>query len=157
MPEATTKLDEYLTNPFEALATEKGGYPLLKSILQKIETALDNKKMKLKSSRMRKAKDQISRIQSKSALVSLQKDCSAALNKKRELSTSGTISETRDERASLQERLKEIRTKKRILEAREDRFKKQRKEARTRVEKQKKALEKTIYDLSDKTVKLVLD
>ncbi|PVX27135.1 MAG: hypothetical protein CW716_03870 [Candidatus Bathyarchaeum sp.] len=157
LPEATTKLDEYLTKPFEALATEKEGYPLLNSILQRINSVLDNKKMKLKPSRLRKAKDQIDGIVNKSALAPLQKDCSEALNKKRELSTSGAISETRDERASLQERLKEIQTKKRLLEARDDRFKKQHNEARTRVEKQRKALEKSLSDLSGKSVQLVLE
>jgi hypothetical protein len=157
LPEATIKLDEYLENPFIALATEKKGYPLLKSILQKIRTALDNKKMKLKPSRMRKAKDQIALILNKTALSALHKDCSEALKKKRELSKSGAISETRDKRANLQERFKELNTKKRLLEAREDRFKKQHKEAQTRVEKQKKAIEKVLSDLSGKTVQLVLE
>ena len=157
MPEATTKLDEYLENPFIALATEKKGYPLLKSILQKIGTALDNKKMKLKPSRMKKAKDQIARIINKAALSSLHKNCSEALNKKRQLSTSGAISETRDKRANLQESFKELHTKKRLLEAREDRFKKQEKEALKRVEKQKKAIENILSDLSSKTVQLVLE
>ena len=156
MPDATTKLDEYLTNPFNALATEKEGYPLLKSILQKIDMALDNKKMKLKPSRMRKAKDQIARIVNKAALSPLQKDCSEVLGKKRELVTSGAISETRDERADLQQSLKELQTRKRLLEARDARFKKEHNEAQKRVEKQKKAIEETLSDLTDKSVRLVL-
>ncbi len=157
LPEATAKLDEYLTNPFEALATEKEGYPLLKNILQKIDVALDKKKMKLKPSRMRKAKDQIANIHAKSALLSLQKDCSEALNKKRELSTSGAISESRDKRAGLQNRLKELQTRKRLLEARDARFKKEHNEAHTRVEKQKRSIEKILSNLSDKTVQILID
>lgn len=157
LPEATTKLDEYLTAPFNALATEKAGYPLLKTILQKIDSALDNKKMKLKPSRMRKAKDQIAYIVSKTALLSLQNDCSEALSKKRELSTSGAISESRDERADVQERLKALETRKKLLEARDARFKKEHNETRIRVQKQKKALEKTVFDLSGKDVRLVFE
>jgi DNA repair exonuclease SbcCD ATPase subunit len=157
LPEATAKLDEYLTDPFEALATEKEGYPLLITILQRIDSALDNKKMKLKSSRLRKAKDQINNIINKSALASLQKDCSEALNKKRELATSGAISESRDERAELQGRLKELKTREKLLEARDARFKKQHDETGIRVEKQKRNLEKIIFDLSGKNVQLVLD
>ena len=157
LPEATTKLDEYLTDPFNALATEKEGYPLLKTILQRIDSALDNKKMKLKTSRMRKAKDQIAHIVSKTALLSLQKDCGEALSKKRELSTSGAISESRDERADVQERLKALETRNRLLEARDARFKKEHNEVRTRVEKQKKALEKTVFDLSGKDIQLILE
>ena len=157
MPEATTKLDEYLTNPFNALATEKQGYPLLKTILEKIDMALDNKKMKLKSSRMRKAKEQIANIISKTALLSLQKNCNEALNKKIELTTSGAISESRNERAEVLEKLKELETRKRLLEARDARFNKEHNETRTRVENQKKALEKTVFDLSGKDIHLILE
>jgi len=156
-PEATQKLDEYLMNPFEALATEKEGYPLLRSILQKIDASLDNKKMKLKPSRMRKAKDQISSILNKAALAALHQNCIEAINKKRALSTSGTISAARDEKSRLQNRLKELQTQKRLLEARDARFEKQHKEAGARVEEQKRALENIVSDLSDKNVQLLID
>lgn len=157
LPEETMKLDEYLTNPFEALATEKEGYPLLRSILQKIDAALDNKKMKLKQSRMRKAKEQINSILNKAALAALHQNCIEAFSKKNELLTSGTISESRDERAGLQNRLKELQTRKRLLEARDARFEKQHKEARRRVQEQKRALENIVSDLSDKNVQLLID
>ena len=156
-PEATKKLDEYLTNPFEALATEKEGYPLLRSILQKIEDVLDKKKLKLKPSRLRKAKDQIDSILNKTALLSLHQNCSEAFSKKNELSTSGTISESRDERAGLQNRVKDLQRQKRLLEARDARFEKQHKEARKRVEMQKEDLEKIVSDLSDKNVQILID
>jgi hypothetical protein len=155
--EATQKLDEYLMNPFEALATEKEGHPLLRSILQKIDAALDNKKMKLKQSRMRKAKDQINNIVNKTSLLSLHQNCIEAFSKKTELSTSGTISKSRDKRAELQNRLKELQTQKRLLEARDARFEKQHKEARRRVQEQKRALENIVSDLSDKNVQLLID
>jgi len=157
LPEATNKLDEYLTNPFEALATEKEGYPLLRNIVQKIDAALDNKKMKLKPSRMRKAKDQINSILNKSVLASLHQNCSEALSKKNDLLTSGTISESRDESVGLQNRLKELQTRKRLLEARDARFEKEHKEARKRVELQKEVLEKIVSDLSDKNVQILID
>ncbi len=157
LPEETQKLDEYLMNPFEALATEKEGYPLLRSILQKMDAALDNKKMKLKSRRLRKAKDQINSILNKTASLSLQKNCSEALSKKNELSTSGAISESRDERAGLQNRLNELQIRKRLLEARDARFGKQHKEARMKVDEQKRALEKIVSDLSGKNVQILID
>jgi hypothetical protein len=157
LPEETTKLDQYLTNPFEALATEKAGHPLLRSILQKIDTALDNKKLKLKSSRLRKAKDQINRILNNNSLLSLHQNCSEAFSKKTDLSTSGTISKTRDKRAELQNRLKELQTRKRLLEARDARFEKKHKEAGTRVNEQKRAIEKLVSKLSGKSVQIVID
>ena len=156
LAEETTKLDEYLTDPFKALATEKEGYPLLRSILQKIDVALDNKKLKLKPRRMRKAKDQIANILNKTALLALQKSCSEAFSKKYALSTSGIISESRDERTGLQNSLKELQIKKRLLEARDAGFKKRHKEARRRVDDQKRALEEIVTDLSGKNVQILI-
>ncbi len=157
LPEEIKKLDQYLTNPFKALATEKEGYPLLGSILQKIDAALDNKKLKLKSSRLRKAKDQINRILNKNSLLSLHQNCSEAFSKKHELSTSGAISKTRDKRSELQDRLKDLQTRKRLLKARDARFEKKHKEAGTRVNEQKRALEKLASKLSGKSVQIVID
>lgn len=156
-PDAAQKLDEYLVNPFDALATENEGYPLLKSILQKMDIALDNDKVKLKPSRMRKAKDQISSILNKSALTTLHQKCIEASNKRNALSTSGAISEVRDERSKLQNRLKELQTQKKLLEARDARFEKDHEEADKRVAEQKSALEKVVSKLSDKRIQIVID
>ena len=60
--DATRKLGEYLSNPFEALATEEEGYPMLRRVLQKMDDAIAQGKLKLKKSRLRKAKDQIDNI-----------------------------------------------------------------------------------------------
>jgi len=80
-PDATKKLDDYLRNPFMALATEKEGYPLLRNILQKIEDAMEKGKLKLKKTRLRKAKDQIDNILNKTALLSLHQNCREALDR----------------------------------------------------------------------------
>ncbi len=157
LPEENEKLDEYLTNPFKALATEKEGYPILRSILRKIDAALDNKKLKLKSSRLRKAKNQIDIILNNTSLLSLHQNCSEAFSNKTELSTSGTINKTRDKRGELQNRLRELQTRKRLVEVRDARFQKKHKEAGLKVDEQKRALEKIIFDLSDKNVQIVLD
>jgi hypothetical protein len=156
-PDAASKLDEYLTNPFDALATEKEGYPLLKTILQKIDTALDNKKMKLKPSRLRKAKDQIDSIVNKAALLSLQKESSEALNKKCELSTSGTVSKCLDQRTELHDHLNDLQRRKNLIEAREAMFEKEHKEACRRVDEQKNGLEKIVSELSNKRIQIVID
>ena len=155
VPDATSKLDEYLTNPFNALATEKEGYPLLRNILQNIDKSLDNKKMKLKPSRLRKAKDQIDRIVSKAALASLHKDCSEAFNKKTDLLMAGTIDECKHERAKLHDRLNDLQRQKKLIETRDIRFEKEHKESRKRVDDQKQSLEKIVSDLSNKTVHLI--
>ncbi|MCW4035471.1 MAG: hypothetical protein NWF03_08925 [Candidatus Bathyarchaeota archaeon] len=156
-PDANQKLDEYLTDPFKALATEKDGYPLLKTVVQKMTSALDNKKVKLKSSRLRKAQEQIDSILNGTNLVSLQQSCRDALSRKNALATSGAISETIDKRAELQEELKDLQRKKKALENRDLRFEKDLKDARARVEEYKTKLEKIVSELSDKDVRVVFE
>jgi hypothetical protein len=156
-PDAASKLDEYLTDQFTALATEKEGYPLFKTILQKMNTALDNKKMKLKSSRLRKAKDQLDRIINKAALLSLQKSCSEVFNKKYEMSTSGTISKFREQRTELQNRLNDLQRRKSLIEAKDAMFEKQHNDACKRVDEQKRSLEKIVSELTNKKVQILLD
>jgi ElaB/YqjD/DUF883 family membrane-anchored ribosome-binding protein len=155
-PEATMKLNEYVSNPFDALATETNGYPVLKLILQKMDIAIDNDKVKLKSTRLRKAKDQIDSILNKKALVALQERCREAFSKKGKLANSGIISETRNEKAELQEHLNDLERKKKVLENRDRLFEKDHKDAQTRVEEQKKLLEKSVSELSNKSVRVVL-
>ncbi|MFA5363666.1 MAG: hypothetical protein WC325_00610 [Candidatus Bathyarchaeia archaeon] len=155
-PEATQKLNDYVSNPFDALATETDGYPVLKVILQKMDTAIDNDKVKLKSTRLRKAKDQIDSILNKKALVVLQQRCRETLSKKGELAESGIISETRNERAELHDCLKDLERKKKVLENRDRLFEKDHKDAQTRVEEQKKLLEKSVFEVSNKNIRVVI-
>ncbi len=156
-PEATTKLDEYLRIPFKALATEKEGYPLLRNILEKIEDSMEKGKLKLKKTRLRKAKDQIDDILNKTALLSLHQNCREAFSKKKHLSTSGAISETRSERAVLQKNLNDLQRKKKILETRGALLEKKNQQMRARVEEQKKELERVVLELTNKNVQIVAD
>jgi hypothetical protein len=155
-PDATMKLQEYLDNPFKAFATEKEGYPLLRNILQKIEDAMEKGKLKLKTSRMRKAKDQIDNILNKTALLSLHQNCREAFTKKSQLSTSGAISETRDKRNSLKENLMDLQRKKRILERRDAVQEKESQRLRARVKEQKKELQKVVVELVNKDIQIII-
>ncbi len=156
-PETTEKLNEYLTDPFTALATEKEGYPQLRKILQKIEDTMNKGKLKLKKSRLRKAEDQINNILNKTALLSLHQNCREAYSKKHQLATSGVISESRNERANLQNKLKDLQRKKRLLETRGVALEKKILEIRRRVGKQKEDLEEIVSEISNKNVQILLD
>lgn len=156
-PEANLKLVEYLEDPFQALATEKESYPLLKSILQKIDDALENKKMKLKSSRFRKAKDQINHIVQKSGLEKLRKESSIIYQKKLELVNSGTISEIKDEKSELNGNLNDLKREMELLKARDLRVEKQHKGMQKKVFEQKTTLENIILELTNKKVNIQFD
>ena len=156
-PEANLKLVEYLEDPFQALATEKESYPLLKSILQKIDDALENKKMKLKSSRFRKAKDQINHIVQKSGLEKLRKESSILYQKKLELVNSGTISEIKDEKSELNGNLNDLKREIELLKARDLRLEKQHKAMQKKLSEQKNTLETIILELTNKKVNIQFD
>ena len=156
-PEANLKLVEYLEDPFQALATEKESYPLLKSILQKIDDALENKKMKLKSSRFRKAKDQINHIVQKSGLEKLRKESSILYQKKLELVNSGTISEIKDEKSELNGNLNDLKREMELLKARDLRLEKQHKAMQKKLSEQKNTLETIILELTNKKVNIQFD
>jgi hypothetical protein len=155
-PDASRKLEEYLSNPFEALSTEEEGYPLLKNILKKIDAALENKKMKLKPSRLKKAKDQIDNIVNKSALIKFQKNGIEIIDKKQEIMASETIGKFREKKTELYDQLQDLQRKSDILEAKDARHDKLHNEAEERVIEQKKELEKIIAEISKRVVQILI-
>ncbi|MFZ7138300.1 MAG: hypothetical protein ACOWW1_07775 [archaeon] len=155
--DVNNKLEQYLANPFEALGTENEGYPLLKAILEKICVSLDTKKMKLKPSRLRKAKDQIKQIVDEDSLKSLQAECKLVLEKKGEMFASGAIGECKTEKSNLQDRLKDLEIKKGLLEAKDARLVKEYEETIRRVEDQKNELESSILSVVGQKVNIIFD
>ena len=152
----TKKLNEYLSNPFEAFATEEEGYPMLTRILQKMDDAMAQGKLKLKKSRLRKAKDQVDNILHKNSLLSLHQSCKEALSKKQQLSTSGIITKSRNELAQLQKNLRDLQKRKELLDSRGTALEKKIKENFEKIEEQKRELEKIILELTNKKAQVLL-
>ncbi len=150
------KLDEYLSDPFKALATEEEGYPMLKRILQKTNDAMAQGKLKLKKSRLRKAKDQINDILYKDALLSLHQSCKETLFKKQQLSTSQIITESRSEVARLQKNLRDLQKRKELLDSRGSVLERKIKQTLEKIEDQKGELEKIVSEITNKEVQVSL-
>ncbi|MEM3731107.1 MAG: hypothetical protein QW667_06655 [Candidatus Bathyarchaeia archaeon] len=131
-PEEINKLNQYLDNSFQALATEEKGYPILRHLLQKLARLMVEEKLKLKPEKIRKAEQAINNIVNKNSLESLHEKCAEVLMRKRQLSTSAEIAETKSLLLKLQEQLKEIERK------------------RERIEFEKAALERAYEDLAGK-------
>jgi hypothetical protein len=152
----TKKLGEYLNTPFEALATEDEGYPMIKKILQKMDDAFAQGKLKLKKRRLRKAKDQIDDILHKDTLLSLHQSCKEALSKKQQLSTSGIITKSRNELKKLQKNLRDLQKRKELLDSRSAVLERKSKENSEKIEDQKRELEKIVLELTNKKVQVLL-
>ena len=151
-PDETKKLDEYLTRPFEAFATEDEGYPLLKKLLRKMNDAMTKGKLKLKSTRLKKAQMQTNSILHKDTLTSMHRSCREAFYGKQRLSTSKAVKTFRKETAQLQKGLEESRKQKELVDSRIAAVDSEYKGALEKIESQKKKLETTVFELTGKEV-----
>ena len=129
---------------------------MLKRILQKMEDAIVQKKLKLKKSRLRKAKDQIDNILDKNALLPLHKSCKEIFSKKQQLSTSGTITKSRSELAQIQKNLKNLQKRQELLGSRGTVLEKKIKETSEKIEDQKRELERIVLELTNKKGQVLL-
>lgn len=150
------KLDSYLRDPFMALATEENGYPLLKNILRKLDATMAEGKLKLKSSRLRKAQDQMESALSKDSLSGLQKDCKEAVSQRRSLITSETVGVLQKQLKGLQINLKELKKEKEFASSRSKALENEHEKLKERIAYLRNELEKTVFQLTDKNVQIIL-
>lgn len=155
--EEAKKLAEYLSKPFTAFATENDGYPLLKSILRKLNEVTNQGRLKLKSSRLRKAHERIEDALYKDNLISLQQTCKEAFSRRQQLLASEVIAIFQKEREQIQENLREIQKKKNFVDSRKTFLETEQKKTLEKIENQKSELEKQILKLSNTNVHVILE
>lgn len=155
MLEEARKLNEYLNDPFKALATEEEGYPLLKSILRKMADAMDRGKLKLKSSRLRKAKGQIKGILEKDALIPLHQKCREALSKRHQLVASEAMAAFQRELEDHQRELMELQRRKKFVDSKYAVLDGEYQEQLQKIGSQRKELERTVFRLTGKKVAVI--
>jgi hypothetical protein len=118
-PDELQKINMYLDNPFEALAEEQQGYPVLKEILEKLEGMLDKDTLKLKPDKARKAKDAINDFLHKNLLDSIQIRCKEMAQNRNHLLSSSKLDETNRSLAQCQEQLVQLKARKTSVETHE--------------------------------------
>ncbi|MEM2386187.1 MAG: hypothetical protein QXO67_04310 [Candidatus Bathyarchaeia archaeon] len=155
-PEEVKKLDEYLADPFEALAAEKADYPLLRQILQKTAKAISEGKLKLKEDKERKAKQAITEIVEKDSLTSLHRKCVEVKNQKIRLSTSLIVAEAENEMAKLLEHAKDLQKRLEKLESEIAVIRRNIQETTEKMESRKNLLEKNILESCGRKVTIAV-
>jgi hypothetical protein len=143
-PDEIKKLGQYLENPFEALATEQTGYPLLKQILEKTARAISEGKLKLKPEKIRKAEQVVDNILNKDSLSGLHRKCVDAITRKSQLSTSTEVAETRSGLSKIQEQLAELERKRKRTEAERSSLVQTQTEIAAKVRDNKSRIEKNV-------------
>jgi septal ring factor EnvC (AmiA/AmiB activator) len=156
-PEELKKLNQYLADSFEALATEDDGYPLLRQILQKTLRLMADGKLKLKPDKERKARQAIEEILNKDSLASLYRKCVEANQLKAKLSASSTLTEAKSEMAKLKEQMDRLKKKAESLEAEIEAAEKGLKDVTAKIFECKSRMEKNILNFSGKKVEIAIE
>jgi hypothetical protein len=147
-------INQYLAHPYSTLAKEEQGYPVCKKILQRVNEAIRQEKLKIKTSREKKALDQIEVILKNDSLLDLQQQCKQVYQQRNQLLSAGNIAELRQQTVNLKAELKELERQREHwtskLSNRQNRYK----EKKEKLETRKKELEKAAFDITRKNVKL---
>ena len=151
-PEELNKLDQYIQSPFEALATETSGTPLLKEMLKKLGRSISEGKLKLKPEKIRKAEQAIDNITNKDTLVALHQKSQEATMRKTQLSTSTEIEATRQDLFRLHEHLEHLGRKKGIAESEREALQRKRDETVKTINTGKSQIEKNIMEFLSRKV-----
>ena len=146
------KLTQYLENPFEALATENDGYPILRQILQKLTLSMSSEKLKLKPDKMRKAGQTIENILKRDSLNEIHKKCVDALARKNSISKSAELAETQSGLSKLQVVLENLERKRNVVESEEKSVERAIKETLEKIQNHKDRIEKNIQNFLGKKV-----
>jgi len=152
--EESNKLNKYMENPFEALATEDAGYPLLRQILQKLTRSMFNGKLKLKPDKERKAKQAIDKILNMNSLASLHQNSINAIIRKKQLLTSAMLTETKSNILRLQENIEELERRVGSIESEKKTVENIYNETLEKIQNHKNQIEKNILDFMDKIIRI---
>ncbi|MEM3627410.1 MAG: hypothetical protein QXZ25_05225 [Candidatus Bathyarchaeia archaeon] len=153
-PEEIKKLNQYLENPFEALATEEADCPILKGILKKLTRLLTEGKIRLKPDKTRKAEQAIENILVKNSLALLHQQCVEAVAKKGFLSMSGDVAETKSELSRLYECLKSLEKRREDLKSEEHKLERTFNETCEKIRNYKGQIENNIFGFLGKRVQI---
>ncbi len=118
-PDELQKINQYLDNPFEALVSEKPGYPELKEILEKMQGMLKKDTLKLKPDKQRKAEQLAHELLKGDMLMKMQVRCTEMATRRNQLVESAKMDEIKQNIAAYQDQLEQLRVRKTSVETHE--------------------------------------
>jgi hypothetical protein len=154
-PDAGSKLNQYISAPFEALSTEQDGYPMLKQILQRLVRLMNEGKLKLKSDKARKAEHTVDEILKQDSVASLHARCVEMAVRKQQLLNSTKLDEIRHDISVFQEQVEQLKARKASVEAHETVKEHARNEVLDRISSLKKTVEKNVYSSLNKKIQIL--
>lgn len=151
-PEELAKLNQFLENPFDALATEEAGHPILNQILQKLVKLMAEGKLQLKPEKTRKAEHIINEIASQNSLVHHHRRAADLMKRRQQLMASSSVAEAEKNVAKLNAQLAELERRIRIVEDRQNVLERAYTETTDKIQNHKTKIEQNISSFMNKTV-----
>jgi hypothetical protein len=153
-PDELNKLNQYVADPFQALATEEAGHPQLRQILHKLNRAMSEGKLKLKPEKTRKAEQVIESILARSSLAELHEKSMKTATLHRQLSSSDEVTETGRSLLKLEEQLEGLERKRKVIEGESITLERTRAETAEKIRNHRTEIEKNVFDFTNKRIHL---
>ncbi len=150
--EEKEKLEKYLEDPYHALATEEEGYPILKKILRGLKQSTDDGRLKLKSSRLRKALEKINTILERGGFDTFYGQCVAILSESEEIKMSEEVQMAQMSFRQLQKATDECRRRINANKAKLDPTKKRRTRIQEKIGETKREIRKLTSTILQKEI-----
>ena len=154
-PDEVHKLGQYLEKPFEALATEEAGCPVLKQILQKLARLMDEDRLKLKPDKARKAEQAVSDILQRDVLAGICTRCVDVAAREKQLLNSAKLDETRCNISMFREQIEQLKARKLSTEAHEAIKEQEYNAIMARIRNHKSAIEKNVYASLNRNIQVL--
>ena len=153
-PDELNMLNKYLETPFEAISTEKEGYPVLKEIMEKLMRLLAEDKLKLKAEKARKAEQTAEDVLKGNLLLNLQARCREMAMRKQQLLESAKLEEIKHDISVLQDQIDQLKARKASIESHETTKKHEQVGLRERLSNQKHVIEKNVFTFLGKKIQI---
>lgn len=153
-PEELSKLNQYVADPFQALAMEEADHPLLRQILEKMDRAISEGKLKLKPEKTKKVEQLAENILAKRSLVALHEKSMKTVGLHRQLSASDEVAETGKHLTKLVERLEGLERKRKIIEGELTTLERNRIETEEKIRNYKAEIQKNAFDFTNERIQI---
>ncbi len=153
-PDELNKVNQYLEKPLDAFTTEENGYPMLREILQKLESLMTEDKLKLKQDKARKAEQSLNEILRKDSLAKLQIRCVEMATTKEQLLASSKMDEIKRSLSVFQEQVDQLKARKTSIETHEAVKENTYNESLEKISNLKRSIERNIYSSIETKVQI---
>jgi len=154
-PDELGALEAYLSDPASALAEDGEGYPSLRSLLLKLEDALERGLITLKASKAEKLRRWLDEAL-EGSLSSLQNECRKAIRDLEEMRNSGEVQEALRKLRGLEDRISELEKKAEMLRSKANSLRSREKGLVKKIGAEVASLEGLLTEITGEEVRVIV-